>query len=92
MAKESRISSLIPFWGIFLLFIGVVFLLQTTGVLPWELWSALWRLWPVLLIIAGLKILLRGSNPWIFIGITLLLLIASLLIAVALNGQNPFLF
>ncbi len=29
----------IPVWGIFLLFLGIVFLLQTLNILPWSLWS-----------------------------------------------------
>jgi len=65
-----------PIWGIFLLFLGVVFLLQTLDVLPWGLWGTLWRFWPVLIIIVGLGILLRRYNVWL----------VSLIIAVALGA------
>ncbi len=54
----------IPIWGIFLLFLGIVFLLQSLNTLPWGLWGTLWRFWPVLIIIAGLGILLRRFNLW----------------------------
>jgi hypothetical protein len=52
-----------PIWGIFLLFLGVVLLLQTFGVLPWNLWGTLWRFWPALIIIIGLNIVFRRTNP-----------------------------
>ena len=51
-----------PIWGIVLLFLGIVFLLQVLDVLPWGLWGTLWRFWPILIIIIGLGILLRRSN------------------------------
>ncbi len=70
-----------PMWGIFLLFLGTVFLLQTLNILPWGLWENLWRFWPVLIIIIGLSILLRRYNPWLVSGLILVLLFACLGIA-----------
>jgi hypothetical protein len=91
MANERKVTDYaVPFWGIFLLFLGIVFLLQTFSVLPWGLWATLWRFWPVLLVIAGLGMLLRRYHPWLMAGISVLLLIASLFIAIALHGQPPF--
>ncbi|MFH0941976.1 MAG: DUF5668 domain-containing protein [Chloroflexota bacterium] len=91
MAKDGKAASYAgPFWGICLLFLGAVFLLQTFNVLPWRLWETLWRFWPVLLIIAGLSVLLRGNHPWLTALVTLVLLIASLLIAIALYGGPLF--
>ncbi|MFA5315932.1 MAG: DUF5668 domain-containing protein [Dehalococcoidales bacterium] len=88
MVKDREATgNAVPFWGIFLLFLGAVFLLQTFNVLPWGLWTTLWRFWPVLLIIAGLGMLLRRYQPWLMAGISLLVLIVSLLIAIALYGQ-----
>jgi len=76
--SEERPRSVVaaPIWGIFLLFLGIVFLLQTLDVLPWGLWGTLWRFWPVLIIVVGLGILLRRYNAWLI----------SLLIAVILGG------
>lgn len=48
-------------WGFSLLFVGLVFLLNTLGILPWETWSTLLRLWPLLLILSGIRIIL-GDN------------------------------
>jgi hypothetical protein len=63
--KEPQKAVGIPIWGIFLLFLGIVFLLQALGVLSWGLWGTLWRFWPVLIIIIGLGILLRRYNVWL---------------------------
>jgi hypothetical protein len=48
-------------WGAFLIFAGVIFLLNTTGVVPWEAWQNLWVYWPMLVILAGVKIMLGRS-------------------------------
>nr|QOV09064.1 hypothetical protein HULAa30F3_00017 [uncultured Dehalococcoidia bacterium] len=69
-------------WGVFLIFIGTVFLLQSCGVLPWELWLNLAAYWPVILIAAGLAILLRRRNAWLVSGILLALMLGSLGFAV----------
>ncbi|MBI4267954.1 MAG: hypothetical protein HY662_04130 [Chloroflexi bacterium] len=77
-----------PVWGIFLLFLGIVFLLQSLGLLPWTLWGTLWRFWPVLLISAGLGILLRRFNVWLVSILILVLLAASLGIAIWQHGAT----
>lgn len=75
-----------PFWGIFLVFLGIIFLLQTFDILPWKLWGTLWRFWPVLLIIGGFSIILRHRHPWLIATITIIVLAASLWLAIVLNG------
>jgi hypothetical protein len=66
----------VPIWGIFLLFLGIVFLLQTLDILPWGLWGSLWRFWPALIIVVGIGVLLRRYNVFL----------VSLLIAAILGG------
>jgi hypothetical protein len=44
-------------WPLILITAGVIFLLSNLGVLSWDIWDLLWRLWPVLLIAIGLDIL-----------------------------------
>jgi cell wall-active antibiotic response 4TMS protein YvqF len=46
-----------------LIFIGGVFLLQNTGYLPPNFWLNLWRLWPVVLVLAGIELLLANRIP-----------------------------
>ncbi len=51
--------------GVVLVLIGVVLLLGTLGVLPGNYWSALWHLWPLILVAVGANILLSRVNPWL---------------------------
>ena len=37
---------------------GAVLLLNTTGLVDWDIWAIMWRLWPVILIAIGLDILI----------------------------------
>jgi len=80
--QKSQRERHIPVFGIFLLFLGVVFLLQNFNVLPWALWETLWRFWPVLIIIIGLSILLKRWNPWLVSMVVLALLCACLGLAI----------
>ena len=61
-------------WAIFLLFIGVMFLFNTTGVINWNVWAVLWKFWPVFLILGGTRLLIGHSKlaDWI-IGIVAIL-------------------
>jgi len=49
---------------VILIGLGVVFLLNNLGILSWSLWDVIFRLWPVLLIAAGLDILLGRRSAW----------------------------
>ncbi len=51
-------------WPVFLIGVGVVFLLNNLGVLPWGAWQTLLGLWPVLLIAVGLDLLLGRRSAW----------------------------
>ena len=44
-------------WPLILITLGVLFLLSNMGMLNWNVWEAIWRMWPVLLIAIGLDIL-----------------------------------
>jgi hypothetical protein len=48
-------------WGIILLFIGGVLLLENFGIINFY-WRNVWSFWPVFLIIAGLNILFNKNN------------------------------
>ncbi|MBI4282928.1 MAG: hypothetical protein HY663_00490 [Chloroflexi bacterium] len=89
VGKKSGGMAGIPIGGIFLVFSGVVLLLQTLNVLPWGLWGSLWRFWPVLIIILGLGILGRRLNVWLVSLVILALLGACLAIAIWQYGTSP---
>ena len=46
------------FGPVILIGLGVVFLLNNLGILDWSVWEVIVRLWPVLLIAAGLDVLI----------------------------------
>jgi len=85
--RNTPISTAI--WGTFLLFLGLVFLLQTTGVLSWDLWGTLWRFWPVVLVLGGAGILLRGHSFWLVSLVSVVVLGGCLGIALWQHGPMP---
>ncbi len=66
----------IPVFAIVLVLLGVLLLLQTTGVVPWGIWGILWRFWPVIVIAIGIELLLGRWSP----------VLAGVLVAVLLVG------
>ena len=40
--------------------------LRNAGVLPASVWGDLWRLWPLVLVLAGLELLVGRRLPWLF--------------------------
>jgi hypothetical protein len=59
--ERKRVSLLGP---ILLIALGTVLLLNTLGILEWSVWWSILRLWPVLLIAAGLDLLLGRHSIW----------------------------
>ncbi len=49
-------------WGVLFLFSGILLLLNTFGIVHWNIWNAILRFWPVLIIIAGVQMILGGSR------------------------------
>ncbi len=49
---------------VILIGLGVVFLLNNLGILSWSMWDVIFRLWPVLLIAAGLDIIIGRRSAW----------------------------
>jgi len=66
---------------IILITLGVVFLMNNLGVLNWSVWVVIFRLWPVLLIAAGLDILVGRRS---FLGSLLALVLTLAVLAGAL--------
>ena len=68
---------------IILIVLGVLLLLNTTGVVPWEAWESLWRFWPVLLILWGVGIIFGRPSP---IGRVIVLALLALFIVFAVSN------
>ena len=73
-----------------LIFIGAVFLLQNTGVLPGSVWGNLWRLWPLLLVLGGLELLFGHRLQWVALaGVTIIVLALGVMLSgMATSGAS----
>lgn len=73
---------------VLLIVVGVVFLLNNVGVLPWSVWLTLARLWPVILILLGIDILLGRRGGVLGAAIVTVVLIAVVAGAIALASGS----
>ena len=76
--------------AIILICSGIILLLNNLGILPWSLWLSLWRLWPILVILAGLQSVFRGSRitDWLIYLFGLVFSLALIYLAITFsNGQ-----
>ena len=67
---------------------GLILLLNNLGYLSWDIWGVLWRLWPVLLIAAGLEILI-GRRSRLGSAVVALLLLMTLFGAIFWGMNQP---
>ncbi|TKC03633.1 LiaF transmembrane domain-containing protein [Pedobacter frigoris] len=74
-------------WGIVLLFIGGVLLLENFHFIEFY-WGSVWRFWPIFLIIAGVNILFNKNKSQIG-GIVSLGILVITLILLFFKGQRP---
>jgi hypothetical protein len=71
-----------------LIFIGAVFLLQNTGMLPANAWANLWRLWPLILVLFGLELLLGHRVQWVALAGVVAVIGALALLVVTQTGAR----
>ena len=64
-------------WGIVLLFIGGVLLLENFNVIEFY-WRSVWRFWPIFLIIAGVNILFNKNKSQVGGMVSIAILIITL--------------
>jgi hypothetical protein len=81
--KRRRISLVGP---VILIGLGVIFLLNSLGLLAWSVWEVIFRLWPVLLIAVGLEIILNRLSAW---GSLLALVLTAVILAGAFWLLGP---
>ncbi|MFP4368116.1 MAG: LiaI-LiaF-like domain-containing protein [Candidatus Kapaibacterium sp.] len=71
---KNSINTSTVFWGTFLIFLGLFFLLMNLGVMKWQI-SGIWDFWPLLLIFWGISLLkLPDIIKYILAGLSSLLL------------------
>jgi Flp pilus assembly secretin CpaC len=71
---------------VILIVLGGIFLLNNFGILPWGVWTSVWKFWPVLLILIGLEFMLGHSLSFKTL---LILLVLVFLIPIGF-AINPF--
>jgi len=49
-------------WGVFFIFLGILFLCNTMGIIPWSVWEMLKQFWPVIFILIGLDTIFGRSG------------------------------
>jgi hypothetical protein len=79
MRKNFRVGPAI------LIFLGAIFLLNNFGVLPWDIWTSIWKFWPVILILIGIEFLLGQAFSWR----TLIILLIIIFLVPTLWAVNP---
>lgn len=75
--------------AVVLITIGTIFLLNNFGLLPWDIWADLWRLWPLILILVGLQIVFGGSRVANLLVALLSLLFFVYILVNAISTSNP---
>lgn len=74
-------------WGIILLFVGAVLLLENFNVINFY-WGSVWRFWPVFLIIAGVNILFNRQRSQVGMAISIGVMVV-MLGFLFYKGQQP---
>ena len=78
-------------FGLILIFIGAVLLFNNLGLLPWAVWNFIWPLWPLLLVLIGLRILFgRGWLGNLIVLIAALAVIAFVLFNALERVNSPW--
>lgn len=84
--KSYNISRL--FWGLLLVLVGVLFILSNFGIATVN-WGHLWRLWPLLIIMAGLSMLSMRGWLWRVVSFIAIVSAIALIVWVAIFQSLP---
>jgi len=74
--------------GLILLAVGVILLLNTFGLIAWDFWAAISHLWPVILIIIGVRVIFGWTWPGRILAFIVALIIILGVVAYGLIQSN----
>ena len=79
-----------PVGALILISIGVIFLLNNLNILPWGVWGVLWRFWPLILVLVGMKLVFGRSviAKWLIAFLGFVIIGSIILLAVAENRTD----
>lgn len=87
---RRRRGASIPIFGILVTTVGIIVLLNTFGVLEWTVWLDMWRLWPVLLVLFGVKFIFPAIHPLLVFLISAVVIAGAILFAFTASENNLF--
>jgi hypothetical protein len=80
----------LPLGPAVLIILGTIFLLNNFGVLQWDLWTNIWKFWPVILILIGIEVLAgKRASFRTFLILAIVIFLIPLLLIFSPLGQNP---
>lgn len=75
------------FWGLALVLIGLIFLLVNYNILSPSVFSQIWKLWPLLIVVVGFSVLTKGTSR--IVGIIISIVIFLIVLAGAFFAIVP---
>ena len=78
----------LPVGALLLIGVGVVLLLQTTGVVTQRIWVDIIRLWPLAVVLAGVHMLIGERLPYVAAAVTAVFLAAAIAGAAVINDRG----
>ena len=86
VAKQRTSKALL---AVIIIFLGITFLFNNFGILPWSAWDLIWRFWPIVLVFVGLQISFGKSWLADFVITVLGLAVITFILALAFASVNP---
>lgn len=84
--KKTWGANIVP--AFVLIFVGLLFLANNLGIVPWYIWGELWRFWPLFLILLGIQYLLGRSGISRIVMAILTILVLAFLLLYALSSAG----
>ena len=86
--RRSGVS--LPIFGTVVVAAGVILTLNTLDVLRWTVWLDMWRLWPLVLVLLGVKVIFHRFHPALMLAIVAASVGASVGFAFAVSEGGLF--